>query len=155
MKIIWVHVVQWLPQLLQSSNNNTSSGQVWKKLPEHALLIILSHYQGRLITFNGGDKVEQPGEHDTWGTQIQSDVIGDTWITRDCWNVHAWQPLGVPPPVVKSKCTSTNLQEYSYTTYPVYIAFFPDSQQHQQTKMGFHSTFPFELFNCGTIYKRQ
>jgi len=56
-----------LPQLLQSSNN-TSSGQVWNKLPDMPYSSqSINHYQGRLITFAGADKVEQPGNHlPTW-----------------------------------------------------------------------------------------
>ena len=44
-----------LPELLQSSNENTSSCQVWNKLldiPYSSLSI--NHHQGRLITFSGG-----------------------------------------------------------------------------------------------------
>ena len=52
-----------LPELLQSSNNSTSSGQVWSKLSDipyssHSI----NHYQGHLITFTGGRKVERPDE---------------------------------------------------------------------------------------------
>ena len=52
-----------LPEVLQSSNNNTSSSQVWSKLPDmpyssHSI----SHYQGHLITFTGGREVELPDE---------------------------------------------------------------------------------------------
>ena len=52
-----------LPELLQSSNNNTSSSQVWSKLPDtpyssHSI----NHYQGHLITFTGAHKVERPDE---------------------------------------------------------------------------------------------
>ena len=52
-----------LPELLQSSNNNTSSSQVWSKLPDmpyssHSI----NHYQGHLITFTGGHMVERPDE---------------------------------------------------------------------------------------------
>ena len=52
-----------LPELLQSSNKNTSSGQVWSKLPDmpyssHSI----NHFQGRLITFGGSFKFEQPHE---------------------------------------------------------------------------------------------
>jgi len=50
-----------LPQLLRSS---TSSGQVWNKLPDMPYSSFsFNHYQGRLITFNGDDKVEQPDKH--------------------------------------------------------------------------------------------
>ena len=52
-----------LPELLQSSNNNTSSSQVWSKLPDmpyssHSI----NHYQGHLITFTGDCEVELPDE---------------------------------------------------------------------------------------------
>ena len=46
-----------LPQLLQSSNN-TSSGQVWNKLPDMPYSSRpINHYQGRLITFSGDHMV--------------------------------------------------------------------------------------------------
>ena len=53
-----------LPELLQSSNKNTSySGQVWKKLPDMPYSSYsINHFQGHLITFTGGYKVEQPDE---------------------------------------------------------------------------------------------
>ena len=52
-----------LPELLQSSNNNTSSSQVWSKLPDmpyssHSI----NHYQGHLITFTGSHQVERSDE---------------------------------------------------------------------------------------------
>ena len=50
-----------LPELLQSSNKNTSSGQVWNKLPDMPYTSLsINHYQGRLITFSGDHRVEQP-----------------------------------------------------------------------------------------------
>ena len=50
-----------LPELLQSSNKNTSSSQVWYKLPDMPYSSFsINHYQGRLITFSGGYWVEQP-----------------------------------------------------------------------------------------------
>ena len=52
-----------LPELLQSSNNNTRSSQVWSKLPDMPYSSIsINHYQGHLITFTGGHKVERPDE---------------------------------------------------------------------------------------------
>ena len=52
-----------LPELLQSSNNNTSSSQVWSKLPDMPYSSIsINHYQGHLITFTGGREVERPDE---------------------------------------------------------------------------------------------
>ena len=50
-----------LPELLQSSNKNTSSGQVWNKLADMPYpSLSINHYQGRLITFSGGHRIEQP-----------------------------------------------------------------------------------------------
>ena len=52
-----------LPELLQSSNNNTSSSQVWSKLPDMPYSSCsINHYQGHLITFTGYRIVEQPDE---------------------------------------------------------------------------------------------
>ena len=51
-----------LSELLQSSNKNTSSSQVWNKLPDMPYSSLISHYQGHLITFGGIHVVEQPGK---------------------------------------------------------------------------------------------
>ena len=52
-----------LPELLQSSNNNTSSSQVWSKLPDMPYSSFsINHYQGHLITFTGVYKVERPDQ---------------------------------------------------------------------------------------------
>ena len=52
-----------LPELLQSSNNNTSSSQVWSKLPDMPYSSFsINHYQGHLITFTAGHMVERPDE---------------------------------------------------------------------------------------------
>ena len=52
-----------LPELLQSSNNNTSSSQVWSKLPDMPYSSFsINHYQGHLISCTGGHKVERPDE---------------------------------------------------------------------------------------------
>ena len=52
-----------LPELLQSSNNNTSSSQVWSKLPDMPYSSYsINHYQGHLITFTTDCEVEQPDE---------------------------------------------------------------------------------------------
>ena len=43
-----------LPDLLQSSNNKTSNGQLWSKLPNIPYSSAsINHYQGRLISFGG------------------------------------------------------------------------------------------------------
>ena len=57
-------VTSSIPELLESSNKNTISGQVWNKLPDmpyssHSI----NHYQGHLITFGGGYQVEQVDKH--------------------------------------------------------------------------------------------
>ena len=50
-----------LPELLHSSNKNTSSDQVWYKLPDMPYSSLsINHYQGHLITFGEGYQVEQP-----------------------------------------------------------------------------------------------
>ena len=50
-----------LSELLQSSNKNTSSGQVWNKLPDMPYSSYsINHYQNHLITFGGDYQVEQP-----------------------------------------------------------------------------------------------
>ena len=52
-----------LPELLQSSNNNTSSSQVWSKLPDMPYSSYsINHYQGHLITFTGDRMIEEPDE---------------------------------------------------------------------------------------------
>ena len=57
------NVVASLPELLQSSNNNSSSSQVWSKLPDMPYSSpSINYYQGRLITFTGGYKIEQTDE---------------------------------------------------------------------------------------------
>ena len=59
-----------LPELLQSSNKNTSNGQVWNKLPDMPYSSFsISHCQGRLIIFGGGYAVEQ---QDNQGLNWQS-----------------------------------------------------------------------------------
>ena len=60
-----------LPELLQSSNKNTSSGQVWHKLPDMPYSSFsINHYQGRLITFGGSHKVE--GSRECYKPVVQS-----------------------------------------------------------------------------------
>ena len=50
-----------LPELLQSSKKNTSSSQVWYKLPDMPYSSpSINHYQGHLIIFSGDYKIEQP-----------------------------------------------------------------------------------------------
>ena len=50
-----------LPELLHSSNKNTSSSQVWDKLPNMPYSSpSINCYQGCLITFSGDNKIEHP-----------------------------------------------------------------------------------------------
>ena len=60
-----------LPELLQSSNENTSNGQVWHKLPDmpYSSFSII-HYEGRLITFGG----EHRFEHSDKGNRVFQSV---------------------------------------------------------------------------------
>ena len=49
-----------LSELLQYSNKNTSSSQVWHKLPDMPYSSLsINHYQGRLIKFGGGYCIEK------------------------------------------------------------------------------------------------
>ena len=50
-----------LPELLHSSNKNTSISQVWDKLPDMPYSSpSINCYQGRLIIFSGDHKIEYP-----------------------------------------------------------------------------------------------
>jgi len=52
-----------LPELLQSSNNNTNCSPVWNKLPDITYASwSINHYQGHLITFGGIHQVERPDQ---------------------------------------------------------------------------------------------
>lgn len=63
LKLVTYIVTASLPELLQNSNKNTSSGQVWNKLPDMPYSSLsINHYQGRLITFSGFHGVEQSGK---------------------------------------------------------------------------------------------
>ena len=75
-----------LPELLQSNNNNTSSSQVWSKLPDmpyssHSI----NHYQGHLITFTGDCMVERPGEDKlVWELVPLIHIYNPDTTTWDC-----------------------------------------------------------------------
>ena len=50
-----------IPELLQNSDENTSSGQVWHKIPDMPYSSLsINHYYGHLIAFSGIHRVEQP-----------------------------------------------------------------------------------------------
>ena len=57
-----------LPELLESGIRKTRSGRVWNKLPDMPYSSwSINQYQGRLITFTGNHRVEQPGQSEwTW-----------------------------------------------------------------------------------------
>ena len=74
-----------LPELLQSSNKNTSSGQVWHKLPDMPYSSSINHYQGHLITFGGGHEVEQPNKDEPGYQSVPLIHIYNRYInTWDC-----------------------------------------------------------------------
>ena len=75
-----------LPELLQSSNKNTSSGQVWNKLPDIPYSSLsINHYQGRLIIFSGGHRVEQPSKDNPVCKSVPLIHIYNPYInTWDC-----------------------------------------------------------------------
>ena len=75
-----------LPELLQSSNNNTSSSQVWSKLPDmpyssHSI----NHYQGHLITFTGDHMIKKPDEDEpVWELVPLIHIYNPDTKTWDC-----------------------------------------------------------------------
>ena len=74
-----------LPELLHSSNNNTSSSQVWNKLPDMPYSSTINHYQGRLITFGGVHSVEQPDEDKpVWQSVPLIHIYNPDTRTWDC-----------------------------------------------------------------------
>ena len=75
-----------LPELLQSSNKNTNSDQVWYKLPDMPYSSLsINHYQGRLITFGEGYRAEPPDTGKAMYTSVPLihiyNLNTDTW---DC-----------------------------------------------------------------------
>lgn len=75
-----------LPELLQSSNKNTSSGQVWSKLPDMPYSSFsINHYQGHLVTFGGGHRVEKPEEDKlAWQSVPLIHIYNPDTRTWDC-----------------------------------------------------------------------
>ena len=82
-------VIASLPELLQSSVKRIKSGKVWHKLPDMPYSPwSITHYQGRLIIFNGDRKIPPLGE-DKWKLIKQSylynpitnfwDYVGDNF----------------------------------------------------------------------------
>lgn len=54
-----------LPELLQSSNDPDSAGQIWNKLSDMPYCSdSINHYQGHLITFTGDYLIEHPDDDD-------------------------------------------------------------------------------------------
>ena len=80
-----------LPELLQSSNKNTSSSQVWNKLPDMPYSSpSINHYQGRLITFGEGHHIEQPDTDKAAYTSVPLIHIYNL-------NTHTWDCVGEIP----------------------------------------------------------
>ena len=73
-----------LPALLQSSNKNTSSSQVWNKLPDMPYSSTINHYQGRLITFGGVHRVEEDKDKLVWPSVPLIHIYNPYTRTWDC-----------------------------------------------------------------------
>ena len=75
-----------LPELLQSSNKNTRSDQVWYKLPDMPYSSLsINQYQGRLITFSGVYHIEQPDTDKAVYTSVPLiHIYNDNTNTWDC-----------------------------------------------------------------------
>ena len=75
-----------LPELLQSSNKNTSSDQVWHILPDMPYSSFSTNrYQGRLITFGGVHRVEQPKKDEpVWQSLPLIHIYNPYTNTWDC-----------------------------------------------------------------------
>jgi len=75
-----------LPKLLQSSNRDTSNSQVWNKLPDMPYSSFsINHYQGHLITFSGGLKVEQSDKDEpVWESVPLIHIYNPYTMSWDC-----------------------------------------------------------------------
>ena len=75
-----------LPKLLNSSNKNANSDQVWSKLPDMPYSSFsINHYQSRLITFTGCHMVEQPNEHNSmWKSVSLIHIYNPDTQSWDC-----------------------------------------------------------------------
>ena len=75
-----------LPELLQSSNKNTSNGQVWYKLADMPYSSFsINQYQGRLIIFGGCHRIEQSDEEKpVWETVSFIHIYNPKTDTWDC-----------------------------------------------------------------------
>ena len=75
-----------LPELLQSSNNNTSSSQVWSKLPDMPFAAhSINYYQGRLITFTGGHWIKHSNkDKPTWESVPLIHIYNPETMSWDC-----------------------------------------------------------------------
>ena len=89
-----------LPQLLQSSNNNTSSSQVWSKLPDMPYSSdCINHYQGHLITFTGDRMVERTDEDNPMFELVPLIHIYNP-------DTKTWDTVGGYPPWILFGCVS-------------------------------------------------
>ena len=75
-----------LPELLQSSNKNTSSGQVWYKLADMPYSSFsINQYQGRLIIFGGCYRTERSDKGKAvWDTVSLINIYNPNTDTWDC-----------------------------------------------------------------------
>ena len=95
-----------LPELLQSSNKNTSSSQVWNKLPDMPYSSFsINHFQGHLITFGGGYSVEQPEEDKpVWQSVPLIHIYNPVARTWDCvGKIHYGYLLGMSVRIRENK----------------------------------------------------
>ena len=75
-----------LPELLQSSNKNTNSSQVWYKLADMPYSSFsINHYQGHLVIFGGCHRFERSGEEKlVWETVSLIHIYNPNTDTWDC-----------------------------------------------------------------------
>ena len=77
-----------LSELLQSSAKKTRSGEVWNKLPDMPYSPwSITHYQGRLIIFNGDRMVRKSGKHKSACELIQQSYLYNR-------NTKSWDYIG-------------------------------------------------------------
>ena len=75
-----------LTELLQRNNRNTSSGQVWNKLPDMPYSSFsIRYYKGHLITFGEGHKVERSDkDKPVWQSVPLIHIYNPDTRTWDC-----------------------------------------------------------------------
>ena len=75
-----------LSELLKSSNKNTGSSKIWRRLPDMPYSSFsINHYQDRLITFGGVHKVERPDkDQPVWESVPLIHIYNPDTMTWDC-----------------------------------------------------------------------